>query len=304
MTFLKSLVFGGLSLLQLTHAVPFHFPSSTNCTNTTHLEARNLFQLDDGHLSTGIEKRKLFNVDQITDEDRKQQLTQGLKDAVEIAKVTLDKMGKDRHADKIQAWFGEGDGYFEIVEQVFKNFVGENHDHEGADVLGDVIVHVDDYNNDLGAPFCSIVKPDPDRPEGKRGTAYYKKKDGKPGMHFCDKYYERQNAEAYLDNKCAGIPTKMDTDHIGRAFQGANVLHEFMHYPKVGKEATGVQITDIAYGAWNCYNAKNNADLQAQMAEKGLKLIHNADTYVYYAMQIYLEHVCDRKFEFPDSSDN
>ncbi|OJD32239.1 uncharacterized protein BKCO1_4000090 [Diplodia corticola] len=295
MSFLKSFVFGGLFLFQLTEAIPFHCP---NGTNTTHLQARKLFQLADGHVSDGIEKRAMFNVDQITDEGKQKALTQGLKDAVEIAKVTLDKMDKDRHADKIKAWFGEGDGYYELVQQVFRNFVGDNDDHEGADVLGNVIVHQDDYNNDLGSPFCSIVKPD-----GKRGTAYYKKKDGKPGMHFCDRYYERQDAEAYLADKCSGIPTKLDTDHIGRAFQGANVLHEFMHYPKVGLEATGKQITDIAYGAWNCYNAKNDDAVKARMEEKNLQLIHNADTYVYYAMHIYLEHVCDRTFDYPDSTD-
>ncbi|OJD29662.1 uncharacterized protein BKCO1_7500029 [Diplodia corticola] len=296
MGFLKSVTVGILALSQFGNAIP------TNYTNPT-LEARKLYALDGGQ-EPSLTKRALFNVDGILDDNRKEVLRQGLKDAVEVASVVLDKMGKEKHKNKISAWFGdvENEDYEGKVRDVFKNFVGENHDHEGANVLGQLIVFPDDYwyVEERGQNFCDVVKPD-----GSTGTAYYMPRDKKYyGMHYCDKFFRRLNlkdyTEQYLRDNCAGMPDHIDTNHISRVFQGANVLHEVMHFPLVGKAGTSKQIGDAVYNAYNCYTLKTTPDALNQKG-KPKRTIDNADSYVYYAMHIYLEEKCDRAFGYPQS---
>ncbi|KAH7050081.1 hypothetical protein B0J12DRAFT_663164 [Macrophomina phaseolina] len=282
MPFLKSLLLGALALSQFTQAIPH--PAAKQ-----DLEARKLYSLDDIPV-TALGKRALFDVDDISDQNQKTALTQGLKDAVAVAQTVLDKMDTDKHKDKLAKWFGDDEKYPDLVKKVFENFVGENKDNEGAEVLGKVKVHDDDYYKIDGKNFCDIVTD-----TGKRGTAYYKSRDGKPGMHFCPRYFDdRKNAEDYTKNNCASIAEHINTQTIGRAFQGANVLHEFMHYPRVGKDAIGSQIKDVAYGAYSCYTLKSNEEL----LKKG-KTIENADSYVYYAMHVWLTETCGKDFSYP-----
>ncbi|OJD34107.1 peptidase m35 [Diplodia corticola] len=279
MSLLKSVMLGALALSQFTQAYP---------APDQGLEARKLYQVEDA--ISGLERRKLFNVDDISNDDHKKALKTGLKDAVEVASTALDKMDDEKYKSYLSAWFGDDDNHRDTVRQVYKNFVGSNHNKEGADVLGNVIVHNDDYHEINGQKFCSINN------NGKTGTAYYKVKDKKPGMHFCPKFFERKSKDEYIKDKCAGIAQHINTGSIGRVFQGANVLHEFMHYSKVGKEATGTQVADPAYGAYNCYKLKDTDKTQT---------ILNADSYVYYAMHIWLTETCGRDFSYPrDEQDN
>ncbi|KAL1615562.1 hypothetical protein SLS54_008967 [Diplodia seriata] len=279
MPILKSLVLGALALSQFTHAYPAPEQS---------LEARKLYSMD---AASGLEKRTLFNVDAISNEDQKKALKTAQKEAVEVAALVLDKMDDKKYEDYLPAWFGDDKGHRDKVRNVFKNFVGSNDNDEGAEVLGNVIVHDDDYNKaDDGTPFCSVVK------DGKTGTAYYMKRDDKPGMHYCPKFFTRKSKDDYIKDKCASISQHINTDTIGRAFQAANVLHEFMHYPEVGKKATGHLVRDPAYGAYSSYVLKNT--------DKS-KTILNSDSYVYYAMHIWLTETCGRDFSYPrNESDN
>ncbi|KKY27152.1 hypothetical protein UCDDS831_g00897 [Diplodia seriata] len=235
-------------------------------------------------------------------------LRQGLKDAIEVARVVVDNMDKDRHKDKVEAWFGKKDGvnYEQDVAKVFKNMVGKNHHHEGADVLGQLIVYPDDYwfVKQFKKNFCDVNN------NGKTGTAYYKLRDGQyHGMHYCDKFFTRLSlkdyTDQYLKDDCANMADHIDTDHIGRKFQGANVLHGVMHFPLVGAAAVGKQIADGAYGAYSCYTFKNNKKVLDNDKSPVRRTIDNADSYVYYAMHIYLEEKCNREFKLPqDASDN
>lgn len=285
MSFLKALTFGMLALSQLTQAVP-------NPTADNSLEARKPYSFVPSPTSgpdPALEKRAMFNVDKITHNGEKDALKQGLKDAVAVAKVVVDKMDDPKHKDKITKWFGPSASYPHVVKQVFENFVGKDSDGTGADVLGAVVVWDVDYGKRAGKPFCSYVSP-----EGKTGTAYYWPKNKKPGMHFCPKFFDRKDAHDYTAGHCKDIANHINTDTIGRAFRGANVLHEFMHYDKVGEDAVGAQVDDIAYGAYNCLTLQNDKDKL-----DGRETTENADSYVYFAMHIWLTETCGRDFSYP-----
>ncbi|KAL1640188.1 hypothetical protein SLS58_007139 [Diplodia intermedia] len=297
MGFTKALTISILALSQFAGALPYgNSPDPT-------LEARKLYSVD-----SSLSKRTLYNVDGIQDDTHKEILRQALKDAVEIADVVVDKMDKDRHKSKINDWFGpsDNDEYYDQVRSVLKNFVGENHDHEGADVLGQLTVYPDDYwfMKNFQQNFCDV------NINGKTGTAYYKLRDNQHhGMHYCDKFFTRLSlkdyADQYLKDDCANMPDHIDTDHIGRKLQSANVLHEVMHFPLVGAAAVGKQIGDGVYGAYNCLKLQSNDQVLQNTKNPVDRTIENADSYVYYAMHIYLEEKCDREFKLPqDASDN
>ncbi|KAL1639610.1 hypothetical protein SLS58_007810 [Diplodia intermedia] len=62
-----------------------------------------------------------------------------------------------------------------------------------------------------------------------------------------------------------------------------------MHYPEVGKKATGHLVQDPAYGAYSPHS----------------KTVLNADSYVYYAMHIWIIETYGRDFSYPrNESDN
>lgn len=186
------------------------------------LDKRSLFSVD-GVIESSINKRTIFNVGDLNDKAQEDALKQAQKDAVAVAAMALDKMDSEAHKDKLTRWFGEWPETHDKVEKVLKNFVGDNKDGEGARVLGDVKVWKDDYWKIKGTPFCDITTPD-----GKTGTAYYKEKSGDPGMHYCPKFFDRKKASDYIRDDCSHIANHIDTTTITRAFQGANVLHEFM----------------------------------------------------------------------------
>ncbi|CAI6277877.1 unnamed protein product [Periconia digitata] len=259
-----------------------------------------------------VTKRKLYNLDQISDQDQKDKLTQGLKDAVTIAAKVLEKMDDSAHESKWEYWFGpKSDSESrEKIRNVFKNFVGDNKDGTGADINGDVLVFPDDYwtpskkeigdgNTDGNTPFCSIDI------NGKTGTAYYKPtQDKKPGMHYCDKVWDRKNLKTLLEDNCKALGNHISTVLWTKQFIGANVLHEFMHYPKVGKKAVDELIRDYKYDAWQCRYMSSNSD-KSPIDMKGRKweelTIVNADTYVWYALDIAFEELCQKKFSGPRS---
>ena len=181
-------------------------------------------------------KRSLYNLDDISDQDHKDKLNQGLKDAVTIVAKLLEKMDDPKHTDKLEGWFGSeqsDDNARATIKNVFTNFVGSNTDGTGADVLGDVHVYQDDYWKPTGkqlpglgdgnTPFCSLSK------NGKTGTAYYRvQSDKTPGMHYCDKVWSRGDLAALTADGCSNLGTVMDAELMTKKFIGANVLHEFM----------------------------------------------------------------------------
>ncbi|EUC43262.1 hypothetical protein COCMIDRAFT_7299 [Bipolaris oryzae ATCC 44560] len=246
-------------------------------------------------------KRALYNLDAVSDQDHKDKLTQGLKDAITIAAKTLEKMDDEQHLDKLEYWFGDqhsdANGR-EQIRQVYKNFVGENTDGTGADVNGDVIVDDTDYwkpkagqapNADGQTPFCSLEQ------DGKTGTAYFKRhSDKKPGMHFCDKVWSRDNLAGLLADDCSALSGQVSTATWSKNFIGSNVLHEFMHYPKIGQEALGTQITDWKYDAFQCRALAVNDDVNERT-----KTLTNADTYVWYALHIAFTELCGKSFSGP-----
>jgi hypothetical protein len=183
-----------------------------------------------------VVKRALYNLDNISDQSQKDKLTQGLKDAVTITAKVLEKMDDDAHKDKLAYWFGDkksGDGDREIIRQVLTNFVGDNPDGTGSDKNGQVLVFSDDYwkptdreipgVGDGNTPYCSLEK------DGKKGAAYYKRTaDKKPGMHYCDKVYDRANLETLTNDDCAKLGDHISTAAWTKNFIGGNILHEFM----------------------------------------------------------------------------
>lgn len=179
----------------------------------------------------------MFDVSDIPEKDRKDKLTQGLKDAVTIVGAALGKNGQDgmdseKHKDKLERWFGDKNSDEKArdkIRKVYENFYGENKDGTGADVLGKVRVLKDDYwspKAPIGngkTPFCQVEK------NGKSGTAYTKPYKKIPSMHFCDKVFDRKNQLSDLiKDKCASLGSVMDTDRMGKSFPGFAVLHEFM----------------------------------------------------------------------------
>lgn len=181
-------------------------------------------------------KRALYDLTNVSDQGQKDKLTQGLKDAVTIAAKVLEKMDDDAHSPKLAYWFGDkksGAGDKEVIRQVFKNFVGDNPDGTGSAPNGLVLVFSDDYwkptdaelpgVGDGNTAYCSLAK------DGKTGTAYYKRtSDRKPGMHYCDKVFERANLETLTADSCSKLGDHISTAVWTKNFIGANVLHEFM----------------------------------------------------------------------------
>lgn len=182
-------------------------------------------------------KRALYNLDDISDQDHKDKLTQGLKDAVTIAAKALEKMDDDKHKPKLEFWFGDqhsDDNGRETVRQVYKNFVGDNTDGTGSDTNGNVFVFTDDYWKPTDAqipgvgadgtkPYCTLEK------DGKTGTAYFKRTDDKkPAMHFCDKVWDRTDLATLTADSCSLLGDHISTAAWTKNFIGANVLHEYM----------------------------------------------------------------------------
>ncbi|KAL1611978.1 hypothetical protein SLS60_000201 [Paraconiothyrium brasiliense] len=255
-------------------------------------------------------KRALYNLDKVSDQGQKDKLTQGLKDAVTIAAKVLEKMDDDAHKDKLGYWFGDkksGENEKEIIRQVYKNFVGSNSDGTGADTLGQVLVFSDDYwkptdrelpgVGDGNTAYCSLEK------DGKTGAAYYKSTaDKKPGMHYCDKVFDRTNLETLTKDSCAKLGDHISTAVWTKNFIGANVLHEFMHYPRVGKDAVGTLIGDTKYDAYQCRVLATNSDLipnDPDGKQWKERTIINADTYVWYALDIAFQEICKKTFSGP-----
>ncbi|KKY26399.1 hypothetical protein UCDDS831_g01474 [Diplodia seriata] len=279
MSFLKALTLVVLALSQFTHAIPYP-------THNPH-EARKQSSLEPSpgsNSKSNPEKRSIFNVDRIPDTGEKAALTQGLKDAVAVAKMALAKMDDDKHKDKVTQWFGPSADHPPVVKQVFQNFVGG-----ATNELGPVVVWDVDYGRRGGRPFCLATDA-----QGRKGTAYFWPRRGRPGMHFCPKFFGRKNARDYVAGGCGNVSANIDTETVGRAFQGANVLHEFMHYDKVGLEAVGEQIGDFAYGAYDCFDLQND---RVKLGSR--KTTENADNYVYFAMHIWLTETCGRDFAYP-----
>ena len=143
-------------------------------------------------------------------------------------------MDDDAHKDKLEYWFGEKSGADEkeIIRQVYMNFVGDNSDGTGSATNGLVLVFSDDYwkptntEIDIGdgnTPFCSLEK------DGKTGAAYYRRtSDKKPGMHYCDKVFERSDLATLTADGCSKLGEHISTSVWTKNFIGANVLHEFM----------------------------------------------------------------------------
>ncbi|KAF2830912.1 hypothetical protein CC86DRAFT_283814 [Ophiobolus disseminans] len=178
----------------------------------------------------------------------------------------------------LEFWFGSehnNDASFAKIRGVFDNFVGQNTDGTGSDRLGQTTVRNEDYwvpSTDEGGDgttmFCSIVK------DGKTAAAYFKTFESKAAMHFCDKVFDRGNLEALTANNCANVGDQISTKKWTKNFIGANVLHEFMHNPRIGRDAALKRIGDVAYGAWLCRQLAIDQDI-----ERRKKTIYNADTY-------------------------
>lgn len=223
MTLIKTLLLVVLPLSSLAAATPVKFDD---------VEARALFQFN-----PSLDKRTLFNVEDIKSDDQKKFLQDAQKEAVDIAAVALSNFDNPKYAGYLAAWFGpdrEGSLPGEVeddVRGVLTNFVGANENGEGASILNGVTVWQDDFLP-LDPKFCDRVK------DGKTATAYYSRtrKGGLgPSMHYCDKFFDRKSKADYLANNCAGIASHIDTDTTTRQYRGANVLHEFMHFGKVSE---------------------------------------------------------------------
>jgi hypothetical protein len=181
-------------------------------------------------------KRDLFNLDDFSDQDRKNKLTQGHKDAVTIAAKALEKMDEEKYSGTLQYWFGDkhtNDESKEMIRGVFKNFLGKNTDGTGSDINRHTIVYKGDYwvppKGALGGVgdgttrFCSLKNS-----AGKTATAYFKRENGEPGMHYCDKVFDRSNLETLKAGECKLLGDQVSTKKWGKNFIGANVLHETM----------------------------------------------------------------------------
>ncbi|KAH8726003.1 hypothetical protein GQ44DRAFT_771584 [Phaeosphaeriaceae sp. PMI808] len=238
----------------------------------------------------GVVKRALYNLDDLSDQSHKDKLTQGLKDAVTVAAKALEKMDDDKYKPKLEYWFGDknsDDNGRETIRQVYKNFVGENTDGTGSGMNGGVFVFTDDYWKPTDAqipgvgadgtiPFCNIDK------DGKTGTAYFKRTDDKkPAMHFCDKVWERTDLASLTADSCSKLGSVIST-----------VVDQ--HYPRIGKDAVGSQIGDVVYDAYQCRALAANEDEEQQK-----KTIVNADTYVWFALEIAFTEICGKSFSGP-----
>jgi hypothetical protein len=226
MTLIKTLLLVVLPLSSLTAATPVNFYD---------VDARDLFQVN-----PSLDKRTLFNVENIESDERKKYLKDAQKEAVDIAGVALKHFDDPKYASYLTAWFGPdrpGWPMGEVeddVRGVLTNFVGENINGEGSVVLSGVKVWQDDYLRQ-GQPvqYCDQVNKD-----GKSPTAYYSRtrKGGLgPSMHFCEKFFNRKSKADYLADNCKSIANHIDTATTTRQYRGANVLHEFMHYGKVSE---------------------------------------------------------------------
>lgn len=62
-----------------------------------------------------------------------------------------------------------------------------------------------------------------------------------------------------------------------------------MHYPLVTTNPLGRRVAGFVYSAWSCYNPTKGGKLLDQA-----NLIHNADSWTWYALHIYLTEVSGR----------
>jgi hypothetical protein len=140
----------------------------------------------------------------------------------------MDKMDDDKHKDKLEFWFGKehsDDDARKAIKSVFEKFAGDDGDEDGLDDTGKVKVYAEDYYKIKGNESCSIKTKG-----GKTGTAYYKTKGllKKPGMHFCDKVFERADLSTLKSDGCKALGDRVSTTAWTKNFVGANVLYEYM----------------------------------------------------------------------------
>jgi hypothetical protein len=186
-----------------------------------------------------VVKRTLFGLSDITDQDRKDKLTQAHKDAVIIADKALTKMNNPsgKSDATLKYWFGDkftDTTSKDKIKKVFKNFVGDNTDGTGSETNGDTTVYKDDYWTpkdgfggvaDGKTSFCNLKGKN-----GKTPAAYFKRTKGGSAMHFCEKVFDqnRANLDTLKANDCDKIGGQVSTKKWTKNFLGANVLHEFM----------------------------------------------------------------------------
>jgi len=181
---------------------------------------------------SALVKRTFYNLDDVKKADRRKFLEEAHKEAVDMARTALLHMKDKKYKHILRTWFGDRHDAGSKVEKVLKAYVGDNKKSQGSTVLSQVKVWDDDYNkNKAGTRFCDIVDEN-----GKKGLAYFKFKNGEPAMHFCDRFFERKGKADFLKNKCGSIAEHINTDSTTRKYRGANVFHEFMHFPQVGEK--------------------------------------------------------------------
>ncbi|CAK1368255.1 unnamed protein product [Cercospora beticola] len=105
--------------------------------------------------------------------------------------------------------------------------------------------------------------------------------------HMCDQGYDvPKRSDVSCDSLGSTVSTLMDV-------LGAIILHEYTHFDRIGKAATGTHIGDKAYGP---LDVKGLSDSD--------KLI-NADSYRWLALEYYWTTVCGKTFSGPrDDRDN
>jgi hypothetical protein len=208
--------------------------------SSPQMEGLELYAFRGFHLSSinpaWAVKRTLYNLDNISDQDRKDKLTQGHKDAVTIAAKVPEKMDDDKNSGTLQYWFGDkhiNDGSKGKIGGVLIKTVGDKPEGTASNINGRTTVYNDNYwlpaKGDLGGVrdgttgFCGLKNSD-----GKTAAAYYKRFNGGASIQYCDKVYDRLNLDTLKADNCALLGDLVSTKKWTKNFIGANVLHETM----------------------------------------------------------------------------
>ncbi|PIA90932.1 hypothetical protein CB0940_11074 [Cercospora beticola] len=222
-----------------------------------------------------------FDMNNPTDSGHVQQLKDGQTDAVQLASYLEQSWSNAVDNGIYGHYFGDADK--DAVQKVYKNIWGTD-DQEGSIDLGYIFWTNKDIKGICTTPGTEKV--------GDSITLAYignlvRNNQQIAIAHMCDQGYDvPKRSDVSCDSLGSTVSTLMDV-------LGAIILHEYTHFDRIGKAATGTHIGDKAYGP---LDVKGLSDAD--------KLI-NADSYRWLALEYYWTTVCGKTFSGPrDDRDN
>ncbi|KAL8712688.1 MAG: hypothetical protein Q9220_003220 [cf. Caloplaca sp. 1 TL-2023] len=224
-------------------------------------------------------------VDTLFHPNKHDQVETAIYDALQLAMVAWDRIDNDNII--FPNYFARRDRA--NVKQVFENIIGIC--KTGNVMLSKLLIQTTDPSNDCDDDTLAFMDDDEPNfpfivlcPSAFTQKAFTMLKGAPDPKNDVNRYV-----------RCDEIVANGHVSYLMNSL-GATLLHEYTHYDKLMQPVYGKSILDQklndnqgAYGPWAVYNNLNKA-LLARV---------NADSYTYYALEVFFTHFCGTAFAAP-----